>query len=69
MNKKDKVDRNLRKDEITATTFQLKHKSKELKNHFVVGDRVVSPCGDGYISWLDKATGNCMLRLDEPLLV
>ena len=51
---------------ISATTFQLKHTSidpNKFKCTFDIGDEVESPLGMGNITWLDKETGECRIKL------
>jgi len=51
-------------NEITATTFQLKHSDKiPLKCNYDVGDKVETPLGKGKITWLDKVTGDVKILL------
>lgn len=51
---------------ISATTFQLKHKdSLGTKTTFSVGDNVITPVGNGVITVLDEATGNCKVELGK----
>jgi len=53
-------------DEHSATTFQLSHDPKFPKqgraSRFDVGDRVTYPLGTGVVTWLDEATGDCLVK-------